>query len=152
MKHPTTNLYILPNRILMMLYAVGPRTNEELAALLNNKPTSVRVANSLNIAAGLATLTQENKKEAIFTITKNGIDRVLKLPATKPGERAPPTRANPVKDRVLAAMRNGGLKATDFAKVRVTQRRLHTIVSELRKLGHPIKTKRNHRFVTYYIY
>jgi hypothetical protein len=134
-----------------MLYAAGPRTNEELAALLNNKPTSVRGANSLNISMGLVSLTQENKKEAIFTITKDGIDRILKLPATKPGERVPPTRANPVKDRVLISMRNGGLRAADFTKVTVTQKRLYSIVCELKKLGHPIKTKRKNGLVTYYI-
>lgn len=103
------------------------------------------------MALSLVTLTQTNNKEAVFSITQQGIDRLLKLPPTKPGERAPPTRANPVKDKVLTAMRNGGLKATDFEKVTTTQRRLYIIVSELKKLGHPIKTKKNKKLVTYYI-
>ena len=149
MKHPSSNLYLLHHRVLMILYAVGPRTNEEIAALLNNKPASVRGANSLNIAIGLVELERRSRAaEGVFSITQAGIDRLKTLPVTNPGMRAPPNRGNPVKDKVLVAMKTG-LKATDFAKVTTSRARLYAIVDELRRLGYVIQRKKEGRFVTY---
>lgn len=135
----------------MMLYAVGPRTNEELTALLNNKPASVRGANSTNMAMGFVTMTKPGKKEAVFTITQAGCTHLRTLPTTKPGDRVPASKAHPVKDKVLFMLRNGGLKATDFAKVTTTRNRLYIIINELQKLDYPIKKKKIDKFVTYYL-
>lgn len=135
----------------MILYAVGPRTNEEITALLNNKPASVRGSNSTNMAMGFVSMYKPSNKEAVFTITPHGIAHLKSLPETKPGERVPASRAHPVKDKILFILRNGGLKATDFAKVTTTRNRLYIIINELKKLDYPIKKKKTDKFVTYYL-
>lgn len=135
----------------MMLYAVGPRTNEELTALLNNKPAAVRGSNSTNMAMGFVTMYKPSNREAVFSITPHGIAHLSTLPETKPGERVPATRAHPVKDKILFLLRNGGLKATDFAKVTTTRNRLYIIINELQKLDYKVKKKKVDKFVTYYL-
>jgi hypothetical protein len=150
MNLPRYNIHRLQNRILLMLFAAGPRTNEELALLLNNRPSSVRGANSTNIALGLVTMTRRRGCKPVFSITPEGNARVNSFPPHDPRstEKLPHNRAAPVKEKVIAAMRTG-LKATDWARVTTTRNRLYILVDELRRLGYVISKTKQGKFVTY---
>lgn len=145
-----TPLNLVRNRILIMLNGGGPRTNSELAVLLNNTRGAVSGANSFNISLGYVTYHKEpGASEVTYTITAEGVQHLQTMPSIVT-KLVPVPKPTPVKDRILEALKVG-LRADNWMSVSNSRNQLYKHITELRHKGYVIEKTKNGVLVTYWL-
>lgn len=131
-------LILLPDKILLMLKGAGPRTNSELAVLLNHNMNSIRGANSKNRAMGWTEYVEDlNPLESLNRLTQAGLDRIDKK-LMHSIARPPLVRVKTVKEPLLKALK-AGVASKDFQQFCTRREGFRTHIADLRKEGHVIE-------------
>ncbi len=138
---------LLSNRILMMLQGGGPRTNSELAIMLNNERGSVSGANSMNASKAFVTYQRvKGQSEVVYTITAEGAAHVATMAAQTLLD--PPIRYNETELRLLTRMKTG-FRAKDWKEVFNSRGHMYGTITKLIKQGRKIKKVMTGREVNY---
>lgn len=125
---------LLQDKILIVLNGGGPRTNSEIAEILNGNLNSVRTANTTNVDSGYVIFEKKTKHESLMCITSCGIDRVSFMLTSS---YKPPKTKEPVRDKMLAALKEG-IWSTEWNKVCNARTTLYKWITLLRNEGYNI--------------
>lgn len=138
---------LLSNRILMMLHGGGPRTNSELAVMLNFERGSVSGANSMNASRGFVSYTRvKGQSEVVYTVTQEGIDHVMAMQTMTLQEK--PFRYSQAQLKLIERMKTG-FRSRDWQEIFGSRGHMYMTVMKLSKQGLKIKKVKVEREVTY---
>lgn len=138
---------LLSNRILMMLQGGGPRTNSELAVMLNNERGSVSGANSMNASRAFVTYQRvKGQSEVIYTITAEGAAHISTMAAQSLLD--PPIRYNEAELRLLTRLKTG-FRGRDWKEVFNSRGHMYGTINKLIRQGRKIKKVKLGREVSF---